>query len=593
MDDKVREDFLASVEAEEDWLDQVSRRLSLPSASATPRDPPTIVNPPTLRKPPASTGPTTRSTRKRPPTEMSEGQAPSKKSSRDDKALIDRLEQMIGSVRSDIAKSESNTASLIDSKLETMSTRLSGRMDGAEASISTLSADVTTLRRDLSDVKRKSDVQARSLTAVVEDIVSRKLNNAPAFPLPRPLTGPAPQVRKQFDSKYWEARRSLRLWPVPGPDRVACLLDFLHNNLKMPVGKIRADQFVIQVVDSPQGNNDVSDPIVVTFDSIRLRDEVKSLARNLAGTDRSIGVQMEAPDHLRSHYQAFQKLGFHIKRKHAALRRNVKFDDFSMSLVMDVKLDESASWKTIDYAAAKDLLKRVKTVPTVDKKELENMVDLAAPTSAKKNSNDFSDSDDDYADAVVIPDENNNADNRSRRFVSFINTNARSLLPKMDSLCDCLIEKDCDFALVSETWLQTNRLTEEALAEYMQKYSIGLIGRNRTTCAVNNRQYGGVAVVYRKKSTTLREFPLTNPLAHEVVAAVGKINGIRGKVFIVAAYAPPNLTPQSADQLIEFLSDVVSEGKRKFPDCTVIIGGDFNQWPVENLQNATRSPRIK
>ena len=324
--------------------------------------------------------------------------------------------------------------------------------------------------------------------------------------------------------------------------------------------------------------------VLVTFDTVRLRDEVKSLAKNLAGTDRTVGIQLEAPDHLRSHYQSLQKLGYNIKLKHPNLRRNVKFDDVNMALVMDVKLDENATWKTIDYPAAKQLLKRVKNTTVAGRAELEEMVNLDSPAAPRRDPGACTDSDtdDDYSDAVVIPADNN-TENRSSRFLSFINTNARSLLPKLDSLCDCLFEKSCDFALVTETWLQDNRMTDERLTDCTNKYAVGIISRNRTICAANNRQYGGVSIIYRRKTTSLAAFPLVNPSEHEVVAAVGKVNGIGGKVFIVACYAPPNLHPNKAEELLEFLSDVVAEGKRKFPNCSIVIGGDFNQWPAQEL----------
>ena len=62
---------------------------------------------------------------------------------------------------------------------------------------------------------------------------------------------------------------------------------------------------------------------------------------------------------------------------------------------------------------------------------------------------------------------------------------------------------------------------------------------------------------YRTKTTKLEEFPLVNPNEHEVVAAIGKVSGVKGKVFCLSCYAPPNLTRQKADQLLEFISDVV------------------------------------
>ena len=120
---------------------------------------------------------------------------------------------------------------------------------------------------------------------------------------------------------------------------------------------------------------------------------------------------------------------------------------------------------------------------------------------------------------------------------------------------------------------------------------MGIVNRNRSICANNNRQYGGVAIVYRRKTTSLQHFPLVNPSEHEVVAAVGKISDIKGKVFVVSCYAPSGLAPAAADCLLEYLSDVIAKGKRKFPDCTLIIGGDFNQWPAENIVQDHRELR--
>ena len=251
---------------------------------------------------------------------------------------------------------------------------------------------------------------------------------------------------------------------------------------------------------------------------------------------------------------------------------------------MDAKLTGTTDWKTKDYPAAKQLLKRVKNTAFADRAELDEMVNLACPTNQRQVSNALSDSDtdDDYSDAVVVPADNN-ADNRSSCFLSFINTNARSLLPKLDSLYDCLFEKGCDFALITETWLQDNRITEECLTDCISHYAVGIISRNRSICAANNRQYGGVSAIFRRKTTSLTAFPLVNPNEHEVVAVVGKVSGIKGKVIVVVCYAPPNLHPNKADELLEFLSDVAAEGKRKFPDCLLVIGGDFNQWPVHEL----------
>ena len=430
-------------------------------------------------------------------------------------------------------------------------------------------------------LKKKSDVQARSLSTVVEDIVARKLLNHP----PKPSHTPAPTPTGSFERKYWQARKSLRVWPILGPDLGASLLTFVQDKLKIPSGRLARGDFSIIPVTSP-GASGVRDQVIVTFDTIRLRDEIKSAAGNLRGSDRSVGLQLEAPDHLRSHYQSFQKLGFQIKAKHPELKRNVKFDDVDMALVMDIQVSPSSDWKTITHTEAKTLLKRAKKIPrtTNSKAELDALVNLAdSPSKASAVS--ISDSDDDYSDAVIIPDndDENTTKKSSSRFLSFVNANARSLAPKIESLSDCLTEKDCDLAFLTETWFQDSRDQYQALRDYADRFSLGIINRNRSICARNSRQYGGVAIAYRFKTSKFDEFQLTNPGEHEVVAAVGKVSGIKGKVFCLAAYAPPNLTRTEAGQLLEFISDVVSEAKRRFRDCTVIICCDFNQWPAENL----------
>ena len=382
-----------------------------------------------------------------------------------------------------------------------------------------------------------------------------------------------------FDAKYLEARKSLRMWPIPGPDLVGSAIAFIQDKLLLPTGRLSREQILVKTVLSPP-NGDITDQVIVTFDSVRLRDEVKSSARNLRGTDRKVGVQIEAPDHLRSHYQVFQKLGYQIKAKHPALRRNVKFDDLDKSLAMDVKVSSDADWKTISYEDAKLLLKRSKHVPQsrIRQDELNSLVNLAVNNDAET----VSDSDEDnFADAVVLPPDDENNTDKSYRPLSFINTNARSLAPKVESLFDCMFEKECDLGFVTETWFQDNRTYYDAVREYPSRFSLGIIQRNRSLCASNNRQYGGVAIFFRQKTSQLKEFQFDNPDEHEVVAAVGKVSGVKGKVFCVACYAPPNLAPSKAASLMEFISDVVSEGKRQFNNCSIVVCGDFNQWSTD------------
>ena len=171
--------------------------------------------------------------------------------------------------------------------------------------------------------------------------------------------------------------------------------------------------------------------------------------------------------------------------------------------------------------------------------------------------------------------------------ISFMNTNARSLKPKMESLEDFFYEKIIDVATITETWFQTGRNEEEIATEF-KGHSLGIITRDRQAIAANGRNHGGVTLVYNSSSSRLStskfdRFPLVNPGNYEVLAAEGRITGVEGKIFFGnSCHAPPNLTTTEAGgKMIKYLSDIVCEAKRTFADCAVILAGDFNQWSLD------------
>ena len=66
---------------------------------------------------------------------------------------------------------------------------------------------------------------------------------------------------------------------------------------------------------------------------------------NLAG--KNAGIRLEIPDTLRPSLRALESLAFNLRKANPEMKRNVKFDDEVMDLVMDVKLNEHATWKKI------------------------------------------------------------------------------------------------------------------------------------------------------------------------------------------------------------------------------------------------------
>ena len=147
-------------------------------------------------------------------------------------------------------------------------------------------------------------------------------------------------------------------------------------------------------------------------------------------------------------------------------------------------------------------------------------------------------------------------------------------------------EKEITISCLTETWLQSNTSLESKLNDLADEHCIDIIIRNRQDYARNGRQYGGVALTFRRSKCSFKEFELVNPDNYEVLAAVGKVHGIKEKVFVIATYLPPNLALTRARACLEYLSDCIAEAKRVYEDCLIIVAGDFNQWPAEEIVEA-------
>ena len=63
--------------------------------------------------------------------------------------------------------------------------------------------------------------------------------------------------------------------------------------------------------------------------------------------------------------------------------------------------------------------------------------------------------------------------------VTLINTNVRSICPKINSLVECLDKVDAIFGIVTETWLSDDRELQDKLDDLSCGAGLGLITKNR------------------------------------------------------------------------------------------------------------------
>lgn len=248
---------------------------------------------------------------------------------------------------------------------------------------------------------------------------------------------------------------------------------------------------------------------------------------------------MEPPDHLRSHYQTFQALAYHLKLK----QRNVKFSDPEQCLEMDFNVGDG-KWRTIGVKDARDALKQAKARNS--KNTRKDLADLLGNTKHADIS-DSSSSKDETLIEVSDSDDNQYKDAEpysTAGHLSLFTANARSLVPKLGSLFDCMSERGAHFGIITETWINNGKQLTDVEEELKHAYSLGIISRRRDQNAVNGRAYGDVALVYRLSTTSFKRFEVPNADGYEVLASVGSVKVVKSSFFSVYHAKPhPTLAP--------------------------------------------------
>ena len=160
--------------------------------------------------------------------------------------------------------------------------------------------------------------------------------------------------RPDEDSKYWIARRTLRLWPVTGSSQQDLWKntgDFLIDVLKIPEGDIEEESVerVRRVNSGRRKHTKTRDEVAVLFRDVETRDTVYSYAPNLSGQQGRAGLRIEVPCHLLGRHKCLTRYGGQQKEKEGnGFKWNIKYDDLTQTLCIDTKLPGSASWERID-----------------------------------------------------------------------------------------------------------------------------------------------------------------------------------------------------------------------------------------------------
>ena len=206
--------------------------------------------------------------------------------------------------------------------------------------------------------------QGKDITEQRDDIarISTRLERLEAGGEPRASTI---QTRRATHTEdYALARRSIRLWPIPGrtdEDLWGGVGDFIHGPLGVSEADVNQSDIseIKRVVEAP-GNNNINNEVTVILRDKGIRDLLMVNSVNLAGmVDRdgrpTAGTRMVVPSELRDTFGLLQRFGARLRARHGpGTKRHVRFDDFSASLYINVKLPGDTSWTRVSPQMAKD-----------------------------------------------------------------------------------------------------------------------------------------------------------------------------------------------------------------------------------------------
>ena len=155
-----------------------------------------------------------------------------------------------------------------------------------------------------------------------------------------------PKLRKHL--QYWERRRALRIRPNGDGGCEAEVRKYLSEHLKIS----SASMITLGLERSsfervPYGpKSKFQKEMIVRFPSVETRYLVKGAARNLSSKGKEYRVRHKLPDFLKIAMSNLQAVWYEIRQRHPEARRNVRFDDENMDLVLDFSLREGDPWKT-------------------------------------------------------------------------------------------------------------------------------------------------------------------------------------------------------------------------------------------------------
>lgn len=272
-----------------------------------------------------------------------------------------------------------------DSKMSRRFDHLDGGLGALKQSLVLVEGAVNVNTAKLASHETIIKANQANIDSVREEI--KMIRSMPSNPAANPAgpscpTGPAVGLRS---ADFAKARRSLRIWPVPGADGPSvweATRGFLMQRLELE----RITEDMIEHIHRPEipSGPTVKEEVTVLFRATETRDMVMGASAKLAPYIDSngrptAGIRIEVPAALRPAFSILFKYGQLLRSRHGpGTRRHVKFDDVEESLFLNVKLPGDTVWSRASLDVARRGL-RVRNAQSDT--EMERRFDITGPKS--------------------------------------------------------------------------------------------------------------------------------------------------------------------------------------------------------------------
>ena len=159
--------------------------------------------------------------------------------------------------------------------------------------------------------------------------------------------------------------------------------------------------------------------------------------------------------------------------------------------------------------------------------------------------------------------------------------NVRSLIPKICSLKNDILERSVDLALIQEIWEQhDNKSHQFEIEKLMEIDGLQYISNPRPKNA-KGKSYGGVAIIVNKRKFTCEKLNVAIPTNLEaiwgLVKPINQATKFR-RIITCSFYSPPDKKKNSkmADHIVTTLHMLYS----KYPDSAIVLGADKNDMNI-------------